>query len=217
MSTIEFVLQAEVRKDTGKGASRRLRRADKVPAILYGAGEEAISLTLDHNKVNNMSEHEGFYSQIVTLVIDGKKHQTILKDVQRHPFKPKLAHLDFQRVVKGQKLQTLVPVHLVNEESAVGVKLEGGILMHHITDVEVECMPQDIPEAIVVDVANLKVGETVHLSDLVIPETIELLDLMKGEDFNHPVVSISAPRVEVETDEAADEAGDDAENKSDAE
>jgi len=205
MSTNEFILQAEIRKDTGKGASRRLRRADKVPAILYGAGKEAISLTLDHNKVNNMSEHEAFYSQIITLVIDGKKHQTILKDVQRHPFKPKLTHLDFQRVVAGQKLHTLVPVHLVNEESAIGVKQEGGILMHHITDVEVECLPQDIPEAIVVDVANLKKGETVHLSDLVVPAGVELLDLMKGEDFNHPVVSITAPRVEVDSDDTTAE------------
>jgi large subunit ribosomal protein L25 len=201
MSTNFFTLQAEVRTDKGKGASRRLRHAEKVPAILYGAKKEAVSLTLDHNKVNNMSEHEGFYSQIVTLVIDGKKHDAILKDVQRHPFKPKLNHLDFQRVEKGQLLHTHIPVHCLNTESAIGVKEEGGVIIHHITDIEISCLPKDIPESVEVDLAEMKTGDTVHLSDLVMPKGVEILDLARGEDHDQPVVSIVAPRVEQEPEE----------------
>ena len=201
MSTIDFTIQAELRTDTGKGASRRLRRAEKVPAILYGADKEAVSITLDHNKVNNMADHEAFYSHILTLVIDGKKHEAILKDVQRHPYKPKLTHLDFQRVVKGQKLHTHVPVHFVNEASSVGVKEEGGVVVHHIADVEVTCLPKDLPEFVEVDIANLKLGETLHLTDLNMPKGVELVELAKGEDHDQAVVSITAPRVEKEAEE----------------
>ncbi|RZQ56514.1 50S ribosomal protein L25/general stress protein Ctc [Pseudidiomarina tainanensis] len=201
MSTIDFTIQAELRTDTGKGASRRLRRAEKVPAILYGADKEAVSITLDHNKVNNMADHEAFYSHILTLVIDGKKHEAILKDVQRHPYKPKLTHLDFQRVVKGQKLHTHVPVHFVNEASAVGVKQEGGVVVHHIADLEVSCLPKDLPEYVEVDIANLKLGETLHLTDLNMPKGVELVELTKGEDHDQAVVSITAPRVEKEAEE----------------
>ncbi len=198
MSTIDFTIQAEVRTDKGKGASRRLRRADKLPAILYGANKEAVSLTLDHNKVNNMADYEAFYSHILTLVIDGKKHQAILKDVQRHPFKPKLTHLDFQRVEKGQKLHTHVPVHFLNEKSSIGVKDEGGVVVHHINDVEVTCLPKDLPEFVEVDVAGMALGDTLHLTDLHMPKGVELVELTKGEDHDQAVVSIVAPRVEKE-------------------
>ena len=201
MATIDFTIQAELRTDTGKGASRRLRREEKVPAILYGADKEAVSITVDHNKVNNMADHEAFYSHILTLVIDGKKHEAILKDVQRHPYKPKLTHLDFQRVVKGQKLHTHVPVHFVNEASSVGVKEEGGVVVHHIADVEVTCLPKDLPEFVEVDVANLKLGETLHLTDLNMPKGVELVELAKGADHDQAVVSITAPRVEKEAEE----------------
>ncbi|MBR9908479.1 MAG: 50S ribosomal protein L25/general stress protein Ctc [Gammaproteobacteria bacterium] len=201
MATIDFTIQAELRTDTGKGASRRLRREEKVPAILYGADKEAVSITVDHNKVNNMADHEAFYSHILTLVIDGKKHEAILKDVQRHPYKPKLTHLDFQRVVKGQKLHTHVPVHFVNEASSVGVKEEGGVVVHHIADLEVTCLPKDLPEFVEVDIANLKLGETLHLTDLNMPKGVELVELAKGEDHDQAVVSITAPRVEKEAEE----------------
>ncbi|WP_417658599.1 50S ribosomal protein L25/general stress protein Ctc [Pseudidiomarina sp.] len=201
MSTIDFTIQAELRTDTGKGASRRLRRAEKLPAILYGADKEAISITLDHNKVNNMADYEAFYSHILTLVIDGKKHEAILKDVQRHPYKPKLTHLDFQRVVKGQKLHTHVPVHFTNEATAVGVKEEGGVVVHHVADLEISCLPKDLPEFVEVDIANLKLGETLHLTDLNMPKGVELVELTKGEDHDQAVVSITAPRVEKEAEE----------------
>ncbi|MFC0444510.1 50S ribosomal protein L25/general stress protein Ctc [Pseudidiomarina halophila] len=205
MSTIDFTIQAELRQDTGKGASRRLRRAEKVPAILYGANKEAVSLTLDHNKVNNMADFEAFYSHILTLVIDGKKHQAILKDIQRHPYKPKLTHLDFQRVEKGQKLHTHVPLHFLNETTAKGVKDDGGVIVHHVNDVEVTCLPKDLPEYLEVDVANLEMGSNLHLTDLQLPNGVELVELTKGEDHDQAVVSIVAPRIEKEPEPEAEE------------
>ncbi|RUO59474.1 50S ribosomal protein L25/general stress protein Ctc [Pseudidiomarina insulisalsae] len=205
MSNIDFTIQAELRTDTGKGASRRLRRADKVPAILYGANKEAVSLTLDHNKVNNMADHEAFYSHILTLVVDGKKQQAILKDVQRHPYKPKLTHLDFQRVEKDQKLHTHVPLHFLNEKTAKGVKDEGGVVVHHINDVEITCLPKDLPEYLEVDVAALQIGDNLHLTDLQLPHGVELTELTKGEDHDQAVVSIVAPRVEKEETEEGEE------------
>ncbi|CAB0149634.1 50S ribosomal protein L25 [Pseudidiomarina piscicola] len=205
MSTIDFTIQAELRKDTGKGASRRLRRADKVPAILYGANKEAVSLTLDHNKVNNMADYEAFYSHILTLVVDGKKHQAILKDIQRHPYKPKLTHLDFQRVEKGQKLHTHVPLHFLNEDTAKGVKDEGGVVVHHVNDVEINVLPKDLPEYLEVDIAALELGQTLHLTDLKLPNGVELVELTKGEDHDQAVVSITAPRVEKEPEVEAEE------------
>ncbi|RUO65632.1 LSU ribosomal protein L25P [Pseudidiomarina planktonica] len=201
MSTFEYDIHAELRTDSGKGASRRLRRAEKVPAILYGGKKEAVALTLDHNKVNNMADYEGFYSHILTLIIDGKKHQAILKDIQRHPYKPKLTHLDFQRVEKGQKLHTHIPLHFLNEETAKGVKDEGGVVVHHLNDVEVECLPKDLPEYLEVDVANLALGENLHLTDLQLPKGVELMELHKGEDHDQAVVSIVAPRLQKEEDE----------------
>ena len=159
MAKLDFNIKATVRTDKGKGASRRLRHADKVPAILYGGKDEPIALELDHNKVNNMADYEAFYSHILTLEIDGKKHQAILKDMQRHPYKPKLTHLDFQRVEKGHKLHTHVPLHFLNEETAKGVKDEGGVVVHHVNDVEIMVLPKDLPEYLEVDIANLSVGE----------------------------------------------------------
>ncbi|WP_404402378.1 50S ribosomal protein L25/general stress protein Ctc [Idiomarina seosinensis] len=201
MADIDYTIQATVRTDKGKGASRRLRHADKVPAILYGGKGEPVSLELDHNKVNNMADYEGFYSHILTLDIDGKKEQAILKDLQRHPFKPKLTHLDFQRVEKGQKLHTNVPLHFLNETTAKGVKTEGGVVVHHVNDVEILVLPKDLPEYLEVDLAELNLGDTVHLSDLSLPTGVELVELGKGEDHDQAVVSISAPRVEKEVSE----------------
>ena len=209
MAKLDFNIKATVRTDKGKGASRRLRHADKVPAILYGGKDEPIALELDHNKVNNMADYEAFYSHILTLEIDGKKHQAILKDMQRHPYKPKLTHLDFQRVEKGHKLHTHVPLHFLNEETAKGVKDERGVVVFHVNDVEIMVLPKDLPEYLEVDIANLSVGDTIHLTDLNLPEGVELVELTKGEDHDQAVVSITAPRVEKEESEdeapAADE------------
>jgi large subunit ribosomal protein L25 len=201
MAELDFNIKATVRTDKGKGASRRLRHADKVPAILYGGKGEPVALELDHNKVNNMADFEAFYSHILTLEFDGKKHQAILKDMQRHPYKPKLTHLDFQRVEKGHKLHTNLPLHFLNEETAKGVKEEGGVVVHHVNDVEITVLPKDLPEYLEVDIAELSVGDTIHLTDLKLPKGVELVELTKGDDHDQAVVSVTAPRVEKEETE----------------
>ncbi|RUO68880.1 50S ribosomal protein L25/general stress protein Ctc [Idiomarina ramblicola] len=201
MAELDFNIQATVRTDKGKGASRRLRHEDKVPAILYGGKGEPIALALDHNKVNNMADYEAFYSHILTLEFDGKKHQAILKDMQRHPYKPKLTHLDFQRVEKGHKLHTNLPLHFLNEKTAKGVKDEGGVVVHHVNDVEITVLPKDLPEYLEVDIAELNIGDTLHLTDLKLPKGVELVELTKGDDHDQAVVSITAPRVEKEETE----------------
>jgi len=201
MAELDFNIKATARTDKGKGASRRLRHADKVPAILYGGKGEPVALELDHNKVNNMADFEAFYSHILTLEFDGKKHQAILKDMQRHPYKPKLTHLDFQRVEKGHKLHTNLPLHFLNETTAKGVKEEGGVVVHHVNDVEITVLPKDLPEYLEVDIAELSVGDTIHLTDLKLPKGVELVELTKGDDHDQAVVSITAPRVEKEETE----------------
>ncbi|TDP39048.1 LSU ribosomal protein L25P [Idiomarina aquatica] len=217
MATVDYTIKASVRADQGKGASRRLRRADKVPGIIYGGKGDPVAIEMDHNKVNNLADYEGFYSHILTLDIDGKKEQCILKDMQRHPYKPKLTHLDFQRVEKGHKLHTNIPLHFLNETTAKGVKEEGGVIVHHVNDVEVLVLPKDLPEYLEVDIADLSIGDTIHLTDLNLPNGVELVELTKGEDHDQAVVSITAPRVEKEVDESETVAPDEvpAENSKD--
>ncbi|WP_113907412.1 50S ribosomal protein L25/general stress protein Ctc [Aliidiomarina celeris] len=210
MSSPVYEFNAEVRNDLGKGASRRLRHANKVPAILYGGDKEALSLTLDHDKLNNAADHEGFYSHILTLHIDGKKHQAILKDVQRHPYKPKLIHLDFQRVSAKEELHTNVPLHFLNEEA---IQKAGGVIVHHLNDVEITCLPKDLPEFIEVDLAGLAVGDNVHLTDLVVPKGVTLVELTRGENHDQTVVTVTAAK----TEKADSEDADSGEAESDAE
>jgi large subunit ribosomal protein L25 len=187
----QYVLNAEVRETLGTGASRRLRRADKVPAILYGAGKDAVSLTLDHNKVIQMQEDEGFYTHILTLNIGGESVEAILKDIQRHPYKPKVTHLDFQRVDASQKLHTKVPVHFINEAAATK---GGNTIAHHVTEIEITCLPAQLPEFVEVDVAAIEVGATVHLSDITLPAGVVSVELAKGADHDQAVVTVNAPK-----------------------
>jgi large subunit ribosomal protein L25 len=194
----DFNLNAESRKDEGKGASRRLRRAGKVPAILYGHGDP-VSLTLDANELANHIKHEAFFSHILNLKIDGKEEQAIMKDMQRHPFKPVVLHVDLLRVKKGQKLHVNVPLHFLNDDTAYGVKQEGGVMSHNMTQLEVYVLPKDLPEYIEVDVAELKIGESLHLSEIKLPEGVESIALSHGDD--PVVVSINHPRVEKEETE----------------
>ena len=140
MSEAIFNLEAQVRTDLGKGASRRLRREDKVPAILYGADKEPVSLTLAHNKLVQASEFEAFYSHVLTLDIAGEKVEAIVKDMQRHPYKPKILHVDFLRVDANKSVHTIVPVHYINEETAPAIKTQGGHAEHHIAEIEVACL-----------------------------------------------------------------------------
>lgn len=205
MSSPNYNFKAEIRTDLGKGASRRLRHEGNVPAILYGGDTAPVSLTLIHDKVNNAADHEGFYSSILTLTIDGKKVQAILKDVQRHPFKPKLTHLDFQRVSAKEELTTRIPVHLLNEES---VQKAGGVVIRHETDIEISCLPKDLPESVEIDLESFVVGDNVHLADIKLPAGVSSVDLGRGEDFNLLIVAIAAPKTEEEEsdDDAAAEA-----------
>ncbi|AWL11495.1 50S ribosomal protein L25 [Saliniradius amylolyticus] len=209
MSEAIFHLDAEVRTDMGKGASRRLRRADKLPAILYGAGKDPVALTLDHNKVNEAQDFEAFYSHVLTLNIGGDKVEALVKDMQRHPYKPKLVHVDFLRVDANQKVTTHVPIHFLNEDKAPAIKTNGGVPEHHINDIEVTCLPSSLPEYIEVDLMDLEIGETLHLTDVKLPKGVESVELAKGEDHDQAVVTIKTPKTAAaEEDEGASEAAD---------
>jgi large subunit ribosomal protein L25 len=205
---ISFELNAESRTDTGKGASRRLRHAGKVPAIIYGGNKDPEALTLSHNELLRNLEHEAFYSHILTIKTGGGMTSAILRDLQRHPSKPLILHVDLQRVSAGEKLKTQVPLHIIGEDTSPGVKA-GGLVSHEQTEVEVECLPKDLPEFIEIDISGLEVGETLHLSDLQIPEGVTLLELERGEDHDLGVVSIHAKRGggEEEAAEGGEEAG----------
>ncbi|NND91059.1 MAG: 50S ribosomal protein L25/general stress protein Ctc [Granulosicoccus sp.] len=187
----------------GKGASRRLRRDNLVPAILYGADKEPQAIQLKHNEVLKHLDTEAFYSQLLYVSVDGGEPvRSLLKDVQRHPYKQQVLHMDFVRVVAGAELQVNVPLHFINEDVCVGAK-SGGIITHNDNDVLVACLPRNIPEHIEVDMSALNVGDSVHLSDLTMPEGVRLVDLHEaGDDSDRQVAAVNAPRVEVEpTDE----------------
>jgi large subunit ribosomal protein L25 len=195
MSSITFELDAQVRADIGKGASRRLRHANKIPAVVYGAGETAISLTLEHDKVSHALANEAFYSRILKLNINGKGEKVILKAMQRNPSKPRIAHMDFLRVRADQKLHMHVPLHFIGQEEAPGVK-EGGVFSHSMNDVEVSCLPDDLPEFIAVDVKEFVLDQVLHLSELKLPKGVELVALAHGvEGHDLPVVSLHIPKI----------------------
>ncbi len=202
---ISFELTAEPRNDTGKGASRRLRRAGRVPAIMYGGGKDPESLTLSHNEIIRNLEHEAFYSHILTIKVGGSETQAILRDLQRHPSKPSILHMDLQRISATEKLKTHAPLHFLGEDTAPGVKA-GGLVSHELTEVHIECLPKDLPEYIEVNISGMEVGEALHLSDLKVPEGVSLLELARGEGHDLAVVSIHAKRIaeEVEAEAAAE-------------
>ena len=198
-------INAETRTDLGKGASRRLRHEEKLPAILYGAGKDPVNLTLDQKDVRPHIDDEHFYSSILSLKIDGKKgEKVILRDMQHHPYKVDVMHLDFQRVDAKSKMHIHVPLHFINEDIAPGVKQQGGLISHLAIEVEVECLPKDIPEFIEVDLAEMNSGEIMHLSDLKLPKGVALMALKQGEAHDAAVVSIHPPKGGAA---AADEAG----------
>jgi len=189
-----FELIAEFRDDQGKGASRRLRRSGKVPAILYGGHQGARALALDHARLVLMLDNERFYSTILSLKVGDEKQAAVLKDLQRHPYKNQVVHIDFQRVLEDEKIRMRIPLHFLNETTAVGVKTQGGVVSHLRNDLEVSCLPKDLPEYIEVDLQELGLGQIIHLSELKLPEGVELPELIHGHDA--PVVSIHAQRAE---------------------
>ena len=201
--TTTFELQAEAREGLGRSRNRRLRREGKVPAVIYGGGKDPQAIAIDHNVLIREMGHPGFYTSILTLRIGSEKQSVVVKEVQRHPAKPQVVHLDFQRIVEDQPITLNVPLHFVGEDVAKGVEEQGGVIEHLATDVEVSCLPRYLPEYIEVDVSNLELNQILHLSDLKLPEGVHLVALEHHQDL--PVVTISPPRVEEA--EAEGEAG----------
>jgi large subunit ribosomal protein L25 len=199
-----FELVAEFRETQGKGASRRLRHDGKVPAILYGGHSEARALTLSHQKLSIMLENERFYSTILNLRVGDQTQAAILKDVQRHPFKNEIVHIDFQRVEENEKIRISIPLHFKGAAISPGVKSQGGLVSHMRNEVEVSCLPKDLPEFIEVDISGLSLNESIHLSQLKIPDGVHLVDLAKEDAA---VVAIHSPRAEEPEPTAAAAAG----------
>jgi large subunit ribosomal protein L25 len=200
-----FQFDAVAREGVGTSASKAVRREGGIPAIIYGAGKEPQQLTLSHNEVLKHLEHEAVYSHILDVVVDGKKEKAVLKGLQRHPSKPRVLHMDFQRVSAKEKLRIHVPLHFVNAEDAVGVK-KGAVVTHSQVDVEVTCLPKNLPEFIEIDLLALDVGESIHLSEIQLPKGVEIIALAQGSDHDLPVVSVTAVRGGAAEDE--DEDGD---------
>ena len=193
--TTNFTLAAKARTDAGKGASRRLRRlAGELPGIIYGGTKAPQNISLSHKDLSKALEDEAFYSHIITLTVDGTAENVVLKDLQRHPAKAALLHADFQRVDETHTITMRVPLHFINQEKCVGVRLEGGAVSHSISEIEVRCLPQNLPEFIEVDVADLHVGDMVHISQLKLPAGVESVELSHGEGHDHAVVSVHLPR-----------------------
>ena len=196
----EHKLTASGRKDEGKGASRRLRHAGMIPAIVYGGEDKPSSIQLEHEKTWVASQHEWFYSSILTLDIDGKPQQVLLRDMQRHPFKQQIMHLDFQRVSANTAIRVNVPLHFVNQEKSPAGKSAEVVLTHELNEIEVSCLPKDLPEFIEVDLGEMKLGDTVHLSDVKLPKGVELAH--KIDDEHNPAVAVARhARAEVEAAE----------------
>jgi large subunit ribosomal protein L25 len=200
-----FELVADPRDGVqGKGASRRLRRSGKVPAILYGGHLEPRQLTLDHQNLLTLLVNERFFSTILSLKINGETQAAILKDVQRHPAKNQIVHMDLQRVLENEQIRMTIPLHFKGAAAAPGVKTQGGVVSHLLNDVEVSCLPKDLPEFLELDLSTMAINDIKRLSDIALPGGVELVDLSHGRD--EPVVSIHHPRaeeVEAPTAEAA--------------
>lgn len=197
----QFTVKAELRQDVGKGASRRLRReADLIPAIVYGGNKPAQNLTLVHKDIVKCTESEAFFSSIIALEIDGKKEKAILKDIQRHPSKARLLHVDFMRVSATETLNMSVPLHFIGEDIAPGVK-EGGVVNKYMTELEIKCLPGNLPESINIDISALDLDGSIHISSLQLPTGVELVHAIEDDAHDHPVVGISVPKVSEELEE----------------
>ena len=202
---MKIAIKANERVVKGTGASRRLRHSGKIPGILYGNHKDSKSIEFDNKELLMQFKHEAFHASILTLEVGGEKESVILRDYQLDPVKNNLLHVDFQRINEKEKLHVKVPFHFINEETAPGVKLEGGIVSHIMTEVDIACLPKDLPQYIEVDLGALNMGESIHLSQIQIAEGIELTPLTHGNDA--AVTSITKPKVVVETDPVAGEEG----------
>ncbi|MEZ5502695.1 MAG: 50S ribosomal protein L25/general stress protein Ctc [Halioglobus sp.] len=199
----QFELNAEIRTDLGKGASRRLRRFDGlVPAIIYGGDKEPQPLSLVRKDLEKALENEAFYSHVLTVNVGKEKEKAILKDLQRHPAKNRVTHVDFMRIKDDVAIRVHVPIHFLNEAACIGVKMQGGMIQHQATDIEVQCLPADIPTFIEVDMLNVETGQIIHLSEIALPPGVTSVALSLGEDHDLAIASVIAPKG---GDEALDE------------
>ena len=205
----EFEVVAQPRTALGTNASRRLRRSGKIPAVLYGGGKDSVPLSLEENRIRKQIENEAFAAHILTVKVEGEgeESQAVLKSVHRHPATERVLHMDFQRISASSEIHMHVPLHFVNEEDCPG-KRAGGIVTHLLVEVEVGCLPKDLPEYIEVDMSPLDVGDAVHLSELILPEGVHIMALAHNPDNDQPVVSVQHPQklepepeLEVEEDE----------------
>ncbi|MDE2150005.1 MAG: 50S ribosomal protein L25/general stress protein Ctc [Gammaproteobacteria bacterium] len=199
-----FVVSATPRTAQGKSASRRLRREGLVPGILYGGGAPAESIAINHSELRKHLQTEAFYSRILSVQLGQEAQQAVLKDLQRHPVRDQILHIDFQRIRADQTLRMHVPLHFAGGDVCPGVKTGGGVVEHHMIQIEVECLPKDLPEYLQVDLSRLDVNESVHLSQLTLPEGVELVELKHGNDAS--VAAVHLPRVAVEAEEVAETA-----------
>lgn len=220
MST-EFILHAEKRAEQGKGASRRLRRTGKFPAIVYGAGKEPVSITLDHNEIIRHLEEETFYSQILTVDLAGVREKAVLRDLQRHPAKSLVLHMDLQRINENEEIRVVIPIHFLNEEICPGVKSSGQV-SRQMVEAEISCLPKDLPEFLELDMAAMDIGDIVHLSDINVPEGVQLSILAQEGDADPAVISIHVARaeeveeeIEADTEASGDESEAEGEGDSD--
>jgi large subunit ribosomal protein L25 len=198
---MKIEIKANLRDTKGTGASRRLRKSGNIPGIVYGNKKDAVSITLDGKDLSLKFKKEAFHASILSLDLDGKKESVLLRDYQLEPVKSTLLHVDFQRVNENEKIHVKVPFHFINEDVAKGVKLEGGVITHIVTEADIACLPKDLPQYIEVDLADLELGHSIHLSEIKLPEGIELTALTHGNDA--AVTSIIKPKVKEESVEAA--------------
>jgi large subunit ribosomal protein L25 len=203
MATIHEIT-AERRTDQGKGASRRLRRAGKVPAVVYGAGQAAENIQFDHLKLSLVARNDWFASSVLDLLVDGNRQKVLLRDVQKHPVKPQLLHLDFLRIDESKPIRVYVPIRFLNQDKSPAAKTSGVVISHNQTEVEVSCLPKDLPEHIDLDLGELALGDVVHMSDLKLPPGVEIPELKLGKEYDHTVVSAQAVREEVEEEAPAE-------------
>lgn len=197
MATIHEIT-AERRADQGKGASRRLRRAGMVPAVVYGAGQAAENIQFDHLRLSLAVKNDWFSSAILDLLVDGNRQKVLLRDLQKHPVKPQLLHLDFLRIDETKPVRVYVTIRFLNKEKSPAAKTSGVVISHTITEVEVSCLPKDLPEHIDLDLGELALGDVLHLSDLKLPAGVEIPDLKLGKEYDHTIVSAQAVREEAE-------------------
>ncbi|MEA2120224.1 50S ribosomal protein L25/general stress protein Ctc [Halovibrio sp. HP20-50] len=204
----DYILKASVRNDLGKGASRRLRRANQqVPAVVYGGEKGAQSISVEKTAFYKAIEDESFFSSVIKLMIEGTEEQVVVRDLQRHPFKPLLIHADFLRVDATHEINMNVPLHVVGEETCVGIKDQDGELHVMANEVAISCLPKDLPDYLEIDISAVELGTTLHLSDLHLPAGVTSVDLAHGEEHDNAILSITKVKVRVDEDEEGESEG----------